>query len=105
MIRRIMKKVTKEELKKIVASLMLEPTNEVLDQIMTEWKVLNKNLNMLKKLNTTNVKPLSHINEEALVDFLREDVEDTSYSINKQTALNNAMDKDQDYIITTKVVK
>ncbi|ADV34149.1 glutamyl-tRNA(gln)amidotransferase subunit C (plasmid) [Mesomycoplasma conjunctivae] len=100
-----MKKVTKEELKKIVASLMLEPTNEVLDQIMTEWKVLNKNLNMLKKLNTTNVKPLSHINEEALVDFLREDVEDTSYSINKQTALNNAMDKDQDYIITTKVVK
>lgn len=100
-----MKKVTKEELKKIVASLMLEPTNEVLDQIMAEWKVLNKNLSMLKKLDTTNVKPLSHINEEALVDFLREDVEDTSFSINKQTALNNAKDKDQDYIITTKVVK
>ncbi|UUD35226.1 aspartyl/glutamyl-tRNA amidotransferase subunit C [Mycoplasmopsis caviae] len=100
-----MKKVTKDELKKIVASLMLEPIDEVLDQIMAEWKALNKNLNMLKKLDTTNVKALSHINEEPLIDFLREDVEDASFSISKQSALKNAKDHDSEYIITTKVVK
>ena len=66
-----MQKITKEELKIIVKSLMLEPTDEVLDNIMKEWKTIYKSLDLLKKLDTTNVKPLSHIDETPLVDFLR----------------------------------
>lgn len=100
-----MQKITKEELKIIVKSLMLEPTDEVLDNIMKEWKTIYKSLDLLKKLDTTNVKPLSHIDETPLVDFLREDVEDTSFAINKQEALKNAKDHNKDYIITKKVVE
>nr|WP_308435052.1 Asp-tRNA(Asn)/Glu-tRNA(Gln) amidotransferase subunit GatC [Mycoplasmopsis bovis] len=32
----------------------------------------------LKEIDTSNVEPLSHINENRFIDFLRDDVEDNS---------------------------
>nr|WP_318029831.1 Asp-tRNA(Asn)/Glu-tRNA(Gln) amidotransferase subunit GatC [Mycoplasmopsis bovis] len=46
----------------------------------------------LKEIDTSNVEPLSHINENRFIDFLRDDVEDNSLvSIKKQDLLSNAL--------------
>lgn len=100
-----MKEITKEQLKEIVSSIMFEPSEEVLDNILENWINLQKELKKFEKLNLVNVKPLTHLNEQPLVDFLREDIEDTSYSISKEQILQNAKDSDEEYIITTRVVK
>nr|WP_318026882.1 Asp-tRNA(Asn)/Glu-tRNA(Gln) amidotransferase subunit GatC [Mycoplasmopsis bovis] len=45
----------------------------------------------LKEIDTSNVEPLSHINENRFIDFLRDDVEDNSLvSIKKHDLLSNA---------------
>ncbi|UUD36017.1 aspartyl/glutamyl-tRNA amidotransferase subunit C [Mycoplasmopsis citelli] len=100
-----MKNITKEKLKEIVASLMIEPTDEVLNNILDNWNNIQNELKKFNKLDLENVAPLSHINETPLVDFLREDIVDNSFSISKDDILKNAKDKDQNYIITSKVVK
>nr|WP_318029586.1 Asp-tRNA(Asn)/Glu-tRNA(Gln) amidotransferase subunit GatC [Mycoplasmopsis bovis] len=46
----------------------------------------------LKEIDTSNVEPLSHINENRFIDFLRDDVEDNSLvSIKKHDLLSNAL--------------
>ncbi|QGZ97301.1 glutamyl-tRNA amidotransferase [Mycoplasma sp. NEAQ87857] len=100
-----MQTMNKEKLIEIVSSLMLEPTDEVIENILNNWTKLQNELKSLDKLDLANVKPLTHINEELKIDFLREDIEDTSYAISKQDILKNAKDADDDYIILTKVVK
>ncbi|MGV2392831.1 UNVERIFIED_CONTAM: aspartyl/glutamyl-tRNA amidotransferase subunit C [Campylobacter lari] len=63
-------------------------------------------MDFLKEINTDGVEPMSHINEIPKIDFLREDVEDKeNYTLTKKELLSNAKDKNEDYIITTKVVK
>lgn len=100
-----MKNITKEQLVSIVKRLMLEPSNEVIDQILAEWNSIQRSLEFMNKFNTENIKPLTHINENLFVDFLREDIVSETDSITKQQALNNAGDFDNDFIITTKVVR
>ncbi|TKA58945.1 hypothetical protein MBOVa_7630 [Mycoplasmopsis bovis 8790] len=101
-----MKGNIREELKEIALSLMLKIDDKVLDDIMELWTDLNTRIEWLKEIDTSNVKPLSHINEDRFVDFLRDDVEDNSLvSIKKQDLLSNAADYDENYILTNKVVK
>ncbi|WP_406617318.1 aspartyl/glutamyl-tRNA amidotransferase subunit C [Mycoplasmopsis adleri] len=101
-----MKQITKEELKTIVKSIELDTNDAVLDQILLLWKDLSKRIDSLNDFDTTNVKPLSHINEVPIVDFLREDEVNTELvSIKKQDLLDNTKEHDSDYIITNKVVK
>lgn len=100
-----MKNITKEQLVSIVKRLMLEPSNEVIDQILAEWNSIQRSLEFMNKFNTENIKPLTHINENLFVDFLREDIVSETDSITKQQALSNAGDFDNDFIITTKVVR
>ncbi|WP_025755111.1 Asp-tRNA(Asn)/Glu-tRNA(Gln) amidotransferase subunit GatC [Mycoplasmopsis cricetuli] len=100
-----MKQITKEKLKNIVSSLMLEPKEEILDNIIENWNQIQKELKKLDLLDLNNVKPMVHIDETTFVDFFREDEIDESFSISKVDLLKNASQKDQDYIITTKVVK
>ncbi|TNK83338.1 glutamyl-tRNA amidotransferase [Mycoplasmopsis pullorum] len=100
-----MKQITREKLIEIAHALMLEPTEEVLNGILLDWEELQKNLMLLKQIDTHEVEPMTHINETYFVDFLREDEVDTSYSISKKEILSNAHESDSDYIITKKVVK
>ncbi|WP_027120806.1 Asp-tRNA(Asn)/Glu-tRNA(Gln) amidotransferase subunit GatC [Mycoplasmopsis lipofaciens] len=100
-----MKEITKDKLKQIVLSLMIEPTDEVLESIMNEWHEIQKELELLNKIDLTGIKPLTHIDETYHVDFLREDEIDDSFSISKTQILENAFNKDEDYLITKKVVK
>ncbi|AXJ70352.1 glutamyl-tRNA amidotransferase [Mycoplasmopsis bovis] len=101
-----MKGNIKEELKEIALSLMFKIDVKVLDDIMELWTDLNTRIEWLKEIDTSNVEPLSHINENRFIDFLRDDVEDNSLvSIKKQDLLSNAADFDEKYILTNKVVK
>nr|WP_318023661.1 Asp-tRNA(Asn)/Glu-tRNA(Gln) amidotransferase subunit GatC [Mycoplasmopsis agalactiae] len=101
-----MKENIREELKEIASSLMFKIDDKVMDDIMELWADLNSRIAWLKDIDTTNVLPLSHINEEKFTDFLREDVENEAIvSIKKQELLTNAADYDSDYILTNKVVK
>ncbi|VEU76423.1 Asp-tRNA(Asn)/Glu-tRNA(Gln) amidotransferase subunit GatC [Mycoplasmopsis columboralis] len=99
-----MKQITKEQLKEIVSSLMIEPTEEVLNNIIENWNNIQLELEKLNKLDLENVQPMSHIDESLKIDFLREDIEDRSFAITKEDILKNAADKDDDYIITSRVV-
>ncbi len=86
-----MKSNIKEELKEIALSLMFKIDDKVLDDIMELWTDLNTRIEWLKEIDTSNVEPLSHINENRFIDFLRDDVEDNSLvSIKKQDLLSNA---------------
>ncbi|VEU78138.1 Asp-tRNA(Asn)/Glu-tRNA(Gln) amidotransferase subunit GatC [Mycoplasmopsis columbinasalis] len=100
-----MLKIDKEKLKSIVASLMLEPSEEVLEGILLEWNDIYKNLKLLDELNLENVEPMTRIDSTTIDDFLRDDIADTTFNINKEIALQNAKDQDDDYIIIKKVVK
>ncbi|MBW0594721.1 aspartyl/glutamyl-tRNA amidotransferase subunit C [Mycoplasma anatis] len=99
------KSITKEELYKIAETLMLKPTEEVVEEILKDWEVLQKYIQMMSLINTDNVKPMTHINENYQVDFFREDIEDDSWAIKKEHILSNATESDRDFIITKKVVK
>ncbi|RIV16975.1 glutamyl-tRNA amidotransferase [Mycoplasmopsis gallopavonis] len=100
-----MQKIDKQSLKEIVSSLMFEPTDEVIENILINWNSIHLQLEWLNDLDLENVKPLSHLNEIPQIDFLREDSEDISWSITKQDILKNAATKDLDYVTLTKVVK
>ncbi|WP_338822846.1 Asp-tRNA(Asn)/Glu-tRNA(Gln) amidotransferase subunit GatC [Mycoplasmopsis felifaucium] len=101
-----MKQITKEELKTIVKSIELETNEAVLEDILKLWNQLGARLDQLNEFDLTNVKPLSHLYETPVVDFLREDIVDQDLvKISKQDLLNNAAEHDEDYIITNKVVK
>ncbi|MCU9940218.1 hypothetical protein NW739_06055 [Mycoplasmopsis felis] len=56
-------------------------------------------------MDLTNIEPMSKIDEEYYIDFLREDDFNNLDSINKSELINNAPQKNNDYVILTKVVK
>ncbi|WP_027121206.1 glutamyl-tRNA amidotransferase [Mycoplasma leonicaptivi] len=100
-----MKKITKEKFKEIVLSSMFEPTDEVVDNIMKNWETLQEELKIFDNFDLDSLKPMAHIDEEYVIDFLREDEEDNSYSISKKTILQNANQSNDDFVLITKVVK
>ncbi|MEA4162673.1 MULTISPECIES: glutamyl-tRNA amidotransferase [unclassified Mycoplasma] len=100
-----MEKLDIEKLNQIVKSLMFEPTKEVQEQILLIWKDIQDGIKLLDKLDLLNVKPMERINEQPILELLREDIEDMSYSVSKGNILNNAKEKDSDFILLTKVVK
>ncbi|UUM20597.1 glutamyl-tRNA amidotransferase [Mycoplasma sp. 2045] len=100
-----MEKLDIEKLNQIVKSLMFEPTKEVQEQILLIWKDIQDGIKLLDKLDLLNVKPMERINEQPILELLREDVEDMSYSVSKENILDNAKEKDSDFILLTKVVK
>lgn len=100
-----MKTITKEQLIQIAQRLMINPADKVLDDILIDWEELQHHVSVLNKINTDNVKPLTHINEDLQIDFLREDEENWDLMINKNIILENAPENDSDYVTITKVVE
>ncbi|MEI2462584.1 glutamyl-tRNA amidotransferase [Mycoplasmopsis felis] len=100
-----MEQITREKLKKIVKTLMFDPTEEVVDNILKNWLKLEKEIKWFDNLDLTNIEPMSKIDEEYYIDFLREDDFNNLDSINKSELINNAPQKNNDYVILTKVVK
>ncbi|QZE12551.1 aspartyl/glutamyl-tRNA amidotransferase subunit C [Mycoplasma sp. Ms02] len=100
-----MKEISKDKLKEIAKSLMLEPTQDVLNGLEDDWHKIEEQITWLDKINTDNIAAMTHIDESYQIDFLREDEEDMSWSVSKSQILENAKESDGDYIITGKVVQ
>lgn len=100
-----MKNINREKLNLIVETLMIKPSDEVLDGILEDWNEIQSSIENLNKIDTTNIEPLTRINENLFLDFLREDVNDNSWSINKKQLLENSKDSDNNFILTKKVVE
>ncbi|MGY5139167.1 Asp-tRNA(Asn)/Glu-tRNA(Gln) amidotransferase subunit GatC [Mycoplasmopsis gallinarum] len=99
-----MEKITKEDIKNIVKSIYLEPKTEVIEKLWQEWQNLQTEMKWLDDLALDDLEPMTHINEEHLIDCLREDVVDYSFAISKEEALKNAKEKNDDFVLIKKVV-
>ncbi|MHA3795947.1 Asp-tRNA(Asn)/Glu-tRNA(Gln) amidotransferase subunit GatC [Mycoplasma sp. Z463D] len=100
-----MKQISREKLIDIVQSLMLRPSDDVLDKILVSWEQIQTELEGLNKLNLDNLEPMERINEDLHIDLLREDIEDDSYSITQENILTNAPATIDEFVALTKVVK
>ncbi|UWV77319.1 glutamyl-tRNA amidotransferase [Mycoplasmopsis cynos] len=99
-----MKTISKEKLVNIVSSLMMIPTDKVIENILQNWNTLQKNLRFFDEVDLDN---LGNDAYRWIIPnwFLRDDIEDDSYSINKKTILSNAAKSDNDFVTLNKVVK
>lgn len=90
-------------LKKMAKNIYINPKPEVLKTIELEYIEINNQLNELKKIDITNVLPLSRISLP--IYDLREDIEDRSMIINKNNFLKNASEYNKDFVIIKRIVK
>ncbi|WP_313770858.1 glutamyl-tRNA amidotransferase [Mycoplasmopsis felis] len=95
----------KRKIKKNSKNINVWVTEEVVDNILKNWLKLEKEIKWFDNLDLTNIEPMSKIDEEYYIDFLREDDFNNLDSINKSELINNAPQKNNDYVILTKVVK
>lgn len=86
----------KNKLKEISNSLKFNATDVVANQILNIADQLEKDLMLLRSFDTSQVKPMSRI-DDTPISFLRDDVEASTLS--KSDVLNNASEKDDDFII------
>ncbi|WBP83863.1 Asp-tRNA(Asn)/Glu-tRNA(Gln) amidotransferase subunit GatC [Mycoplasmopsis edwardii] len=100
-----MKVVDKQKLKDIVSSLMMTPTDQVLDNILENWNKLQQSLEYFNEVDLENLEPMTHIDERYKEDFLRDDEVNSYDMIDKAVILKNAPKKDQNFVILSKVVK
>ncbi|WP_027122555.1 glutamyl-tRNA amidotransferase [Metamycoplasma spumans] len=93
------------ELKKLAKNLLFDPNPEVLELAKNMLISIDKKLDDLENFNLDNYKAQSHINEKP-IDFsmLRKDEVDTSFNIKKQDLLNNAANRNDDYVVMRKVI-
>ncbi|TDV24198.1 aspartyl-tRNA(Asn)/glutamyl-tRNA(Gln) amidotransferase subunit C [Mycoplasmopsis mustelae] len=97
--------ITKDKLYDIVKTLMFEPTEQVIDEIIENWHELEAKIKFFDNLDLSNVKPMSHIDETFYTDFLREDEYLTEDRIERKQILLNAPSADLEFVTITKVVK
>lgn len=98
-----MSSLNEKYLKKMARNIYINPNHEVLKNIELEYNQINDQLNQLKKIDITNVQPLTRI-AQPIYD-LREDVENPSMILNKGDLLKNAKEYDQDFVIIKRIVK
>ncbi|ATO30788.1 glutamyl-tRNA amidotransferase [Mycoplasmopsis bovirhinis] len=100
-----MKQINNEKIKRIVESLMFEPNDQVINNIIKNWNDLSKSIELFNNFNLENLEPMTHIDQSYQIDFLREDIPSQINSITKETILTNTKNKDDDYVILAKVVQ
>lgn len=93
--------MNKEEIKKIASSLLFDVTEEVLKDFEEFFEQHLQDLKAFEKIDTTGVKPMSFIDETPKT-FMRDDV--PGKSLEKEKLLNNATNKNDDFVILSKVV-
>ena len=93
-------KVDKATVEKMATLSKLEFNEKEKESILVEMNQIVAFFDKLSEINTENVLPLIHVNEE--VNVLREDI--AIESISQEQALKNAPQKDSDYFKMPKVL-
>lgn len=98
-----MKKINEKDLIRMANKIYIEPTKDVLEYLKLEYEEINSNLEKLKKFDVSNVEPLTRITPS--ITFLREDEIDESIILEKDVALKNASEKNDDFIVIKRIIK
>lgn len=93
-------KITDETVDHIAHLARLEFKGEAKDAIKSDLENIISFMEILKEVNTENVKPLIFMNDE--INKLREDT--PQITVNQKEALHNAPKKDSDYFRIPKVL-
>lgn len=80
----------------------INPTEEVLNLLESEFNSIKKMLDKLDDLDVENLEPMSHI-DETPVDLLREDVVE-NFESNKEILLKNSKDSTEDFVKIERVI-
>ncbi|MBU4690752.1 Asp-tRNA(Asn)/Glu-tRNA(Gln) amidotransferase subunit GatC [Mycoplasma zalophi] len=93
----------KEKMISLARNLLFEPKEELFQFMSQEHEEIKKQLALLDKFDLTNIKPMTHINEELVsFDFLRDDI--PSKALDKEKLLANAKIHDENFVIIRKVI-
>lgn len=91
--------MNRDEMIKVAESINLVPTDDVIKSLTELFDGLNKNIEDMRNIDTSNVKPMIFV-DESPINFLREDVVGTH--LDKKEILENAHYKDEDFVIIPK---
>lgn len=97
-----MEKYSKEYFKTLAHQIMFDLSEEELEELQEDFKDLTKQMELLDKIDTSNVEVMVYPFEEDTT-YLREDV--VNNVITKEEALLNAPKVLNDQIVVPKVVK
>ncbi|MBN0919253.1 Asp-tRNA(Asn)/Glu-tRNA(Gln) amidotransferase subunit GatC [[Mycoplasma] gypis] len=93
----------KAKMIKLANDLLFDVKEEVFELLNEEHENIKKQLTLLNKFNLDNIEPMTHINEAAIdFDLLRED--EPKQGLAKDKLLDNAFDKDADFVKIRKVI-
>lgn len=93
---------SKEYFKKLANQIMFDLSDQECEELQVEFKTMIKQMELLDKIDTTNVEPMV-FPFEMPTSYLRED--EVSNVITQEDALVNAPKKANGQIIVPKVVK
>ena len=96
-------KLSKEELIKLANKIYIQPTEEVIHSIEKEIEILNRNLQALIQIDVTNIEPLARVGMPII--NLRDDEPNDHILLDKSIVLNNAKDKDHDFVLMKGILK
>lgn len=94
--------MNKAELKKQAAKLHLDTHDEILNAIEKEGDQLLAQINAMKSIDVSGVKPMLRVDETPITLF-REDIPGETFD--KDKLLKNAPESKAGYIVLAKVVK
>lgn len=92
--------VTKQEVEKIAELARLEFSESEIENLTKDMNQILHHMDKLNELDTTNVEPLSHPIE--VKNVFR--VDELKPSANREDALKNAPDKDDEFFKVPKVI-
>ena len=92
----------KEYFKKLANAIMFNLSDEEAIDIVNEFSTLNKQLELLQKVDTEGVEPMIYPFEQP-TSYLRED--DESRVITREEALSNVEESKEGHFVVHKVVK
>ncbi len=98
-----MSKLNEKDFIKMANKIYIDPSNDVLDFLKLEYDHIDRNLENLKKIDVSNIDPLTRIAKP--IDFLREDEVDETIILKKEIVLQNAQDKNDDYVVIKRILK
>lgn len=97
-----MEKYSKEYFKQLANQIMFDLSDDEIVDLQADFKTLLKQMELLEKIDTENVKEMVYPFEEE-TSYLRDDV--VTNQITQEEALCNAPQKQSGQIVVPKVVK
>lgn len=94
--------IEKEYIKELAHELMFDLSEEEVVEIQKEYETFSKQLELLEKIDTKDVKPMPYPFENE-TNYLREDV--VTHVITQEDALRNTSYSKEGHFVVHKVVK